>query len=72
MKPKYRLFVYAMIGGTLGSYLPYLWGEINAISFSSLITSALGSAFGIYLAYKQNKTITLISDNRHLDEEEAD
>lgn len=72
MKPKHRLILYTLIGSTVGSYIPYLWGEINAISFSGLVTSALGGCAGIFLAYKKNKTLdgTYI-DKSHKDEEEV-
>jgi ABC-type Mn2+/Zn2+ transport system permease subunit len=71
MKPKHRLILYTLIGSTVGSYIPYLWGEINAISFSGLVTSAMGGMFGIFLAYKKNKLFNGTTiDNNHKDEEE--
>jgi uncharacterized membrane protein YeaQ/YmgE (transglycosylase-associated protein family) len=39
------------IGGTVGSYLPALWGA-NMFSFSSIILGAIGSIIGIYIAFK--------------------
>jgi hypothetical protein len=71
MKPKNRLVLYTLIGSTVGSYIPYLWGEINFISFSGLTISAIGATVGIYLAYKKNKTNARTQEPNHLDEEEV-
>jgi hypothetical protein len=42
------------VGGTIGGYLPSLWGD-NSFSFLALILGALGSMAGIYLAYKMTR-----------------
>ena len=39
------------IGGTVGAYIPLLWGD-SAFSISSVIFSGLGGIGGIWLGYK--------------------
>jgi ABC-type phosphate transport system permease subunit len=39
------------IGGTVGGYIPALWGD-SWISFWSLLLGALGAMAGIYIAFK--------------------
>lgn len=41
------------IGGSIGSYIPFLWGEIASISFSGLIFSSIGSILGIVYGYRK-------------------
>ncbi len=39
------------VGSALGSYLPVLWGE-SVFSMTSVLLSAVGGIFGIWLGYK--------------------
>ena len=48
-KSKYWVFI--IIGSTIGSYLPVLWGG-SMFSFSSIILTAVGGISGLYLGYK--------------------
>ena len=45
------------IGSTVGSYIPYAWGEISIISFSGLICSSIGAIIGILYGYKKTHSI---------------
>lgn len=42
------------LGSTIGGALPYLWGG-SALSFSSVILSAVGGALGIWVGYQIGK-----------------
>ena len=53
MNSKTIIFVFLTIGGFIGGLIPYLWGG-NSFSVAGLVFSAIGSIFGIYLAYKLN------------------
>lgn len=39
------------IGGTLGAYVPLLWGD-SAFSVTSVILSGIGGILGIWLGFK--------------------
>lgn len=39
------------VGSAIGSYIPALWGD-GMFSFSSIILSAVGGIFGIYVGFK--------------------
>lgn len=41
----------AIVGSTIGSYMPSLWGA-GIFSFSSLFLGAIGGAAGIIIAYR--------------------
>jgi hypothetical protein len=36
-----------MVGSTIGSFLPLLWGD-SALSMASILLSAVGGVFGIW------------------------
>jgi uncharacterized membrane protein YeaQ/YmgE (transglycosylase-associated protein family) len=40
-----------IVGSTIGSFIPALWGA-GTFSFSSIIFSSLGALAGIYLGFK--------------------
>ncbi len=40
------------IGGTIGSYIPTLWGDTSFLSFSGLFFGAIGSIIGIYIGFR--------------------
>ena len=48
---KQMVWLGAIVGSTIGGFVPELWGA-GAFSFSSLLLSAAGGILGIYLAYK--------------------
>jgi uncharacterized membrane protein YeaQ/YmgE (transglycosylase-associated protein family) len=39
------------VGGTVGGYIPSLWGA-GMLSMSGIIFSTIGGLIGIYLGYK--------------------
>lgn len=39
------------IGSVVGGYIPLLWGD-SFFSFTSILTSGIGSIIGIWLMYK--------------------
>lgn len=51
MGAKTLIFIFMFIGSIVGGYIPVLWGE-DFLSFSSIITSAVGSLIGIYIGFK--------------------
>ena len=44
-----------IIGSAIGGFLPYLWGNYNLISFSSVFLSALGGIAGIWAGLKLSR-----------------
>ncbi len=51
MDRKKLVWIFVFIGGTVGGYIPSLWGA-GMFSFSSMLLSAVGSILGIYVAFK--------------------
>jgi hypothetical protein len=51
MDSKRLMWLFVFIGGTIGSYIPVLWGD-NAFSFASILCGGIGSIIGIYVAFK--------------------
>ena len=51
MESKKLMYLFIFVGGTIGGYVPYLWGA-PYFSFSSLIFNALGALLGIWLSFK--------------------
>lgn len=47
-------WIFVAVFGTIGGFIPLLWGE-TAFSFSSLIFNGIGGIFGIWLAYRIKK-----------------
>ncbi len=46
-----------LVGSTLGSYIPSIWGD-SIFSFSSIIGSFIGGILGIWLGYKISQTLS--------------
>ncbi|MFZ2187641.1 MAG: hypothetical protein WAV46_03410 [Candidatus Moraniibacteriota bacterium] len=46
--------MFLLIGSTLGGLVPLAWGE-SALSFSSIIFTALGGLLGIWLGFKMSR-----------------
>jgi len=53
MSSKPLIWIGIFIGSTIGSLIPFLWGE-SVFSLSSLFISAVGAIIGIWLAFKIN------------------
>lgn len=51
MGTKPIIWIGMFAGGTIGGFIPLLWGD-NGLSFSSIIFNAIGAIVGIYFAYK--------------------
>ena len=51
MGPKPLIWIFMIIGSTLGSYIPTLWGA-GFLSTWSVILSAAGGLLGIWLGFK--------------------
>lgn len=43
-----------IIGSSIGSFIPTLWGD-DFISFTSVILTAVGGIIGIYIGFKLSK-----------------
>jgi hypothetical protein len=52
---KILITVCAGILGTLGAFIPYLWGDTDFFSGWSILFSALAGLFGIWVGYKIGK-----------------
>jgi hypothetical protein len=55
MGTKPIIWIMMSIGGTIGGYIPALWGSDSFFSFSSIFFGALGSIAGIYLGFKMSE-----------------
>ena len=51
---KSLVWIGVLIGSTIGSFIPLLWGA-SVFSFSSIIFSGLGGILGIIAAYQINQ-----------------
>lgn len=51
MPSKFLIFLGMTIGSIIGGYLPTLFG-VDAISYTSVITSSIGAIIGIIIGYK--------------------
>jgi hypothetical protein len=51
MDSKRTIYFGMFLGGTIGGYLPVLWGD-SYFSFWSLLLNAVGAIIGIYIAFK--------------------
>lgn len=54
MNSKILIWVGLSIGSAIGGYIPTLWGA-GVFSLWSVILSAVGGAFGIYLGFKMSQ-----------------
>jgi hypothetical protein len=51
MSSKRLIWAGMIVGSSVGSFLPMLWGD-SFVSMTSVILTALGGFVGIYLGYK--------------------
>jgi hypothetical protein len=51
MTQKQLIWILTIVGSTLGSFIPLLWGD-GAFSGAGIVFSAIGAIAGIYLGYK--------------------
>lgn len=45
------IWIGMFIGGTIGGFIPMLWGE-SGLSMSGILFNAIGAILGIYFAFK--------------------
>ncbi len=50
MESKRIIWIFTIVGGWLGGYVPLLWGA-NLFSISGVIFSALGGILGIWVGF---------------------
>lgn len=48
------IWLFMFVGSTVGGFVPLLWGG-SALSLSSVLLSAAGGFFGIWLGYRISK-----------------
>ncbi len=51
MDTKHLIWIGAIIGGTVGGFIPALWGG-SSFSFSGIIFNSIGAILGIYIMFK--------------------
>lgn len=51
MSPKTLIWIGIFVGGTIGGYVPTLWGA-DLFSFSSIIGNTIGGIAGIWAGWK--------------------
>jgi len=51
MSPKAFIWICVTVGGTVGAYIPDLWGA-SVFSMSSILLSAVGGLTGVWLGFK--------------------
>ena len=51
MSTKPLIWIGMFVGGTIGGFIPMLWGG-SGFSFSGIIFNAIGAVVGIYLAFR--------------------
>ncbi|MCA9352497.1 hypothetical protein KC866_03905 [Patescibacteria group bacterium] len=54
MSSKTIIWVCVAIFGTIGGFIPLLWGD-SLFSFSALTFNGIGGLFGIWVGYKINQ-----------------
>lgn len=51
MNSKPLIWIGMFIGGTVGGFVPMLWGD-SSFSFSGIFFNAVGAIVGIYVAFR--------------------
>jgi hypothetical protein len=51
MGQKSVIFIFMAIGSMIGGFIPIIWGD-SFLTFSSIVLTAIGGLFGIYIGYK--------------------
>lgn len=51
MERKQLIWIGAVVGGTIGNYLPLLWGG-SSFSMASIILGVIGGIAGIWAGFK--------------------
>jgi hypothetical protein len=53
MSSKTSVYIGMIVGSSIGSYIPLLWGA-SVFSFSSILLGSLGAIAGIYIGFKMS------------------
>lgn len=56
MSGKTLIWINVAIFGTIGAYIPVIFGA-SALSFSSIIGSTVGGIFGIWVGFKLSQSL---------------
>jgi hypothetical protein len=51
METKSIIWIGMFVGGTIGGFIPMLWGN-SGLSISGIFFNAVGAIAGIYIAYR--------------------
>jgi hypothetical protein len=51
MSSKSLVWIGMFVGSAIGGYIPALWGD-NFLTFSSVISTAVGGIIGIWIGFK--------------------
>lgn len=51
--PKFLITIVVLLGGTIGGYIPALWGD-SMFSMTSIIFSGVGAIAALVILYKYN------------------
>jgi hypothetical protein len=51
MSRKKLIYIFMLVGGVAGGYVPMLWGD-SLFSMTSVLLTAVGGFLGIYLGFK--------------------
>jgi hypothetical protein len=51
MSRKQLIYIFMIVGGSIGGYIPTLWGG-SFFSLSAVLLTAVGGLLGIYVAFK--------------------
>lgn len=55
-----RTVMFGAVGGmTVGSIVPFLWGDYNSFGLMSVVTATIGGLIGIWLAVFLSKKLDL-------------
>lgn len=54
MDSKKLIYLGMLVGSVIGGFVPSLWGD-SYLSFSSIIFTAIGGGFGIWVGFKLSR-----------------
>jgi uncharacterized membrane protein YeaQ/YmgE (transglycosylase-associated protein family) len=52
MSKKFLITAGMVVGGTLGQYVPALWGNTSSLSFAAILFSLIGGLLGIWVGFR--------------------
>ena len=54
MNAKRTIMIFTVVGGTIGGYIPVLWGA-SFMSIASVLWSTIGGIAGIWIGFKLSR-----------------